>query len=464
MVTYKKLISLIFLFACSGVAKANPVQIISPIPLPTYNVNPWVIQVGTISYIGYQTILDSGTPLPQEPNLNMSGSVVCVDSPTLSETVCTFSAMGASWGSIGGTISNQTDLWSYLSQIGPLNTSTAAIAGNLSSFESAVNLSTNSLQNQINGLGTTYLTNSSATVTYMPQTSSNTFLSTTTAASAYLTQSSATATYLQLSSATANYLTQSSAANTYFPISSSGTLLTTSSATAVYLSKNDASNTYLSQSSATTTYLQITSSGSFLSTSSATANYLSLSSATANYLSLSSASSTYFPITSSTTFLSVSSATNTYFPLSSSGTLVHYSGATGFVNLGSYGVSGSSVSVTTATVSQFICASSTQSYSGNIATFTWTNGMHQNVTLSPNTGNATTFYFTSIPSEVITFLITQDGSGSRTVTWPAQMWFPGGTASGAPTLTTTAGASDLVGFLCDGTKCVYTGSQLNVKY
>ena len=396
MVTYKKLISLIFLFACSGVAKANPVQIISPIPLPTYNVNPWVIQVGTISYIGYQTILDSGTPLPQEPNLNMSGSVVCVDSPTLSETVCTFSAMGASWGSIGGTISNQTDLWSYLSQIGPLNTSTAAIAGNLSSFESAVNLSTNSLQNQINGLGTTYLTNSSATVTYMPQTSSNTFLSTTTAASAYLTQSSATATYLQLSSATANYLTQSSA--------------------------------------------------------------------TANYLSLSSASSTYFPITSSTTFLSVSSATNTYFPLSSSGTLVPYSGATGFVNLGSYGVSGSSVSVTTATVSQFICASSTQSYSGNIATFTWTNGMHQNVTLSPNTGNATTFYFTSIPSEVITFLITQDGSGSRTVTWPAQMWFPGGTASGAPALTTTAGASDLVGFLCDGTKCVYTGSQLNVKY
>lgn len=48
-----------------------------------------------------------------------------------------------------------------------------------------------------------------------------------------------------------------------------------------------------------------------------------------------------------------------------------------------------------------------------------------------------------IDGQDITFLLTQDGSGSRIVTWGSAYSF--GT-SGAPTLTATGGKTDLVGF------------------
>ena len=60
-----------------------------------------------------------------------------------------------------------------------------------------------------------------------------------------------------------------------------------------------------------------------------------------------------------------------------------------------------------------------------------------------------TFIFTapSNPCNILLVLI-QDGTGSRTVTWPATVKWPGGSA---PTLTTTGSGIDIVSFYWDGT-------------
>ncbi len=60
-----------------------------------------------------------------------------------------------------------------------------------------------------------------------------------------------------------------------------------------------------------------------------------------------------------------------------------------------------------------------------------------------------TFTFTA-PSNVcsLQLILIQDGTGSRTVTWPATIKWPAGTA---PTLTTTANAVDIISFFFDGT-------------
>lgn len=53
-----------------------------------------------------------------------------------------------------------------------------------------------------------------------------------------------------------------------------------------------------------------------------------------------------------------------------------------------------------------------------------------------------TFTFSNLAArKAITLVLIQDGTGSRTVTWPASVDWPGGTA---PTLTTTAGAVDVI--------------------
>lgn len=65
------------------------------------------------------------------------------------------------------------------------------------------------------------------------------------------------------------------------------------------------------------------------------------------------------------------------------------------------------------------------------------------------TGNCT-ISFSNVPSGGfgVTFVFTQDGTGSRTVTWPASFKWPGGTA---PTLTTTAAGEDVItAFTPDG--------------
>jgi len=88
-------------------------------------------------------------------------------------------------------------------------------------------------------------------------------------------------------------------------------------------------------------------------------------------------------------------------------------------------------------------------------TIDWTTGLRHKSTM---TGNCV--YTFTAPSGVCNLVLklVQDATGSRTATWPAWpaavLW-----ASGtAPTLTTTAGATDLIGFYYDGSN--YYGAAM----
>ena len=71
------------------------------------------------------------------------------------------------------------------------------------------------------------------------------------------------------------------------------------------------------------------------------------------------------------------------------------------------------------------------------------------VNLAALTGNPTIAAPTNATAGMeLIFVIPQDGTGSRTVTWNAVFHF---TAGAAPTLTTTASKVDIVGFIYDGT-------------
>lgn len=79
---------------------------------------------------------------------------------------------------------------------------------------------------------------------------------------------------------------------------------------------------------------------------------------------------------------------------------------------------------------------------GATITWDWRDGSFASVTL----GGSRTIAFSNVATEKAVLLrLKQDGTGSRTVTWPAGVVWPSGTA---PTLTTTAGRTDVFGFLC----------------
>ncbi len=74
-------------------------------------------------------------------------------------------------------------------------------------------------------------------------------------------------------------------------------------------------------------------------------------------------------------------------------------------------------------------------------------------------GNATlTFSNAPKAGSLVTIILVQDGTGSRTVTWPATVKWSGGTA---PTLTTTASKRDVFTFVYDGSNYYNTSQQLN---
>jgi len=79
-------------------------------------------------------------------------------------------------------------------------------------------------------------------------------------------------------------------------------------------------------------------------------------------------------------------------------------------------------------------------------TITWDNGNVFNFTFGAF-NETFTFTAPTKPGDFIIKLV-QDGVGSRTATWPATVKWPGGTA---PTLSTAAGAIDLIRFYFDGT-------------
>lgn len=97
----------------------------------------------------------------------------------------------------------------------------------------------------------------------------------------------------------------------------------------------------------------------------------------------------------------------------------------------------------------------TETDNGNSSTadtIDWTLSNKQKSTL---TGNCTfTFTAPTGPCNLLLKLV-QDGTGSRTVTWPAAVHWSGGVA---PTLTTTASKVDIITFYYDG--ATYFGSSI----
>lgn len=95
------------------------------------------------------------------------------------------------------------------------------------------------------------------------------------------------------------------------------------------------------------------------------------------------------------------------------------------------------------------------SQSGPSYTIDWNNGQKQTITLA---GNITTLTLTA-PAGVGNFLlrIVQDATGSRTITWPSSVKWPGGTA---PTLSSGPNQEDIVTFYYNGTN-YYGVASLN---
>jgi len=75
------------------------------------------------------------------------------------------------------------------------------------------------------------------------------------------------------------------------------------------------------------------------------------------------------------------------------------------------------------------------------------------------TGNCTFTFPTATAGKGLTILLKQDGTGSRTVTWPASVKWPAGTA---PTVTATASKLDRYTFVADGSN--WYGSNAGQNY
>jgi hypothetical protein len=94
-------------------------------------------------------------------------------------------------------------------------------------------------------------------------------------------------------------------------------------------------------------------------------------------------------------------------------------------------------------------------------TIDWKNGNHQRVTLG---AAALTISFTNqLPGQAYFLEVVQDATGSRTVTWPGAVIWPGGTA---PTLTTTASRADGFTFFYDSVPGTpkYLGQTFGLNY
>jgi len=97
-------------------------------------------------------------------------------------------------------------------------------------------------------------------------------------------------------------------------------------------------------------------------------------------------------------------------------------------------------------------------YSANTSTaitVDLTNGTVQNLTL---TGNATITMPTAVAGKSFVIILSQDGTGGRTVTWSTVSW-PSATA---PTITSTASKRDIFSFFSNGTS--WFGTTIGQNY
>ena len=94
----------------------------------------------------------------------------------------------------------------------------------------------------------------------------------------------------------------------------------------------------------------------------------------------------------------------------------------------------------TVTSGQLVAAEYNAGNSATALTIDWNNSNEQRLVL---TGNATLTLSNPVAGGRYLLVISQDATGSRTITWPAAVKWTGGTA---PTLTTTASGMDICTF------------------
>jgi hypothetical protein len=156
----------------------------------------------------------------------------------------------------------------------------------------------------------------------------------------------------------------------------------------------------------------------------------------------------------------------TALPVANGGTNATSAGITAFNNITGYTASGA-----TGTTSTNLVFSTTPSltnptvtnyvetlYSANTSTaitVDLANGTVQNLTL---TGNATITMPTAVAGKSFIIILSQDATGSRTVTWSTVSW-PSATA---PTVTSTASKKDIYSFFSNGTS--WFGTTIGQNY
>lgn len=96
----------------------------------------------------------------------------------------------------------------------------------------------------------------------------------------------------------------------------------------------------------------------------------------------------------------------------------------------------------------------TVSSASNIMTIDCTLGNHVNTTLTENTTLTLSNPSPTGNRCLVMWKITQDGTGSRTVTWPASVKWASGAA---PTLTTTAAGVDIITLMTDNAGTTWYG-------
>jgi len=175
------------------------------------------------------------------------------------------------------------------------------------------------------------------------------------------------------------------------------------------------------------------------------------------------------PVTTSGTL--TLSYSGTALPVANGGTNATSAGITAFNNITGYTASGAtgttstnlvfstSPAITTATLTNPTVTNYIETlYSANTSTaitVDLANGTVQNLTL---TGNATITMPTAVAGKSFIIILSQDGTGGRTVTWSTVSW----PAATAPTITSTASKRDIFSFFSNGTS--WFGATIGQNY
>jgi len=168
----------------------------------------------------------------------------------------------------------------------------------------------------------------------------------------------------------------------------------------------------------------------------------------------------------SVTGLPLTSGVTGILPIANGGTNASTASITSFNNITGYTASGATgttstnlvfsttPTLTNPTVTNYV-ETLYSANTGTAITVDLANGTVQNLTL---TGNATITMPTAVAGKSFIIILSQDATGSRTVTWSTVSW-PGATA---PTVTSTASKKDIYSFFSNGTS--WFGTTIGQNY